>query len=58
MKLLVLNSGSSSLKFKLFEMESLEVLASGIIEEIKESGYLQAILEVGESFRAVWDKIT
>jgi len=46
MKLLVLNSGSSSLKFKLFEMESLEVLASGIIEEIKESGYLKAILEV------------
>ncbi len=47
MKLLVLNSGSSSLKFKLFEMESLEVLTSGIIEEIKESGYLKAILEVG-----------
>ena len=46
MKLLVLNSGSSSLKFKLFEMESLEVITSGIIEEIKESGYLKAILEV------------
>lgn len=46
MKLLVLNSGSSSLKFKLFEMDSLEVVTSGIIEEIKENGYLKAILEV------------
>lgn len=46
MKLLVLNSGSSSLKFKLFEMDSLKVVTSGIIEEIKENGYLKAILEV------------
>jgi acetate kinase len=46
MKLLVLNSGSSSLKFKLFDMITLEVIISGIIEEVKEDGYLKAILEV------------
>lgn len=46
MKLLVLNSGSSSLKFKLFHMESLEVITSGIIEEIQSGGYLQAITKV------------
>ena len=36
MKILVLNSGSSSLKFQLFEMKDLQVLASGIIEQIGE----------------------
>ncbi len=34
MKILVLNSGSSSLKFKLFSMADLTLLASGLIEEI------------------------
>lgn len=34
MKILVLNSGSSSIKFKLFEMDRKSVLASGMIEEI------------------------
>lgn len=34
MKILVLNSGSSSLKFKLFRMADLTLLASGLIEEI------------------------
>jgi len=36
MKLLVLNSGSSSIKFKLFEMDRKKVLASGICEKIGE----------------------
>jgi acetate kinase len=36
MKILVLNAGSSSLKWKLFEMESSSVIASGLIEEIAE----------------------
>lgn len=36
MKFLVLNAGSSSLKWKLFEMESTSVLASGLIEGISE----------------------
>ena len=34
MKILVINSGSSSLKFKLFVMPELSVIASGLIEEI------------------------
>ncbi len=37
MKILVLNSGSSSIKFQLFEMEDERVLASGLIEQIGET---------------------
>ncbi|RLA72881.1 MAG: acetate kinase [Epsilonproteobacteria bacterium] len=37
MKILVLNSGSSSIKFKLFEMDAMQVLASGVIEKIGEA---------------------
>ncbi len=36
MKILVLNSGSSSIKFQLFNMRGPEVLASGLIEQIGE----------------------
>ena len=36
MKILVLNAGSSSLKWKLFEMESNTVIASGLLEGISE----------------------
>ncbi len=36
MRILVLNAGSSSLKFKLFNMQGLSVLASGVIEKIGE----------------------
>lgn len=35
MKALILNSGSSSIKFKIFDMESEKVLSKGIIEELK-----------------------
>ena len=34
MKILVINSGSSSLKFQIFAVEGLSVLASGLIEQI------------------------
>ena len=37
MKILVLNSGSSSIKFKLFEMDENRSIASGIIEQIGEN---------------------
>jgi acetate kinase len=37
MKILVLNSGSSSLKFQLFRQSDLSVLASGLIEQIGDS---------------------
>ncbi|HID70266.1 MAG TPA: acetate kinase [Desulfobacterales bacterium] len=36
MKIMVLNAGSSSLKFKLFNKQDLSVLASGVIEKIGE----------------------
>jgi acetate kinase len=34
MKILVLNSGSSSLKYQLFDMENQKVLAKGLVERI------------------------
>ena len=37
MKILVLNSGSSSIKYSLFEMDDLLVLVAGIIEKIGET---------------------
>lgn len=37
MKILVLNSGSSSIKFQLLDMAEQEVLASGIVEQIGET---------------------
>ncbi|MCJ7771674.1 MAG: hypothetical protein MUP22_00915, partial [Desulfobacterales bacterium] len=36
MKILVINTGSSSIKYKLFEMDSQKVLASGLAERIGE----------------------
>lgn len=43
MKILVINSGSSSLKFQLFNMEGLTVLASGVIESIGDSHGLVSV---------------
>lgn len=37
MKILVLNSGSSSLKFQLFDMTTMHTLATGMVEQIGES---------------------
>jgi acetate kinase len=34
MKILVLNSGSSSLKYQLFDMSTQEVMAKGLVERI------------------------
>ena len=38
MKILIINSGSSSIKYQLYEMENTEVLAKGIIEKIGMNG--------------------
>ncbi len=38
MKILVINSGSSSIKYELFDAEDLEILASGLVEKIGEHG--------------------
>ena len=40
MKILVLNAGSSSLKYQLFQMESSEVLAKGTCERIGAGGFI------------------
>ena len=40
MKILVINSGSSSIKFQLLDMADETVLASGLVERIGESGSL------------------
>ncbi len=49
MKILVLNCGSSSIKYKLFEMESKEVIAQGIIEKIGMKGsFLKLTLPDGQ----------
>jgi len=37
MKLLVINTGSSSIKYQLFEMKAKKVLSSGVVEKIGES---------------------
>ncbi|MDR0580108.1 MAG: acetate kinase, partial [Campylobacteraceae bacterium] len=37
MKILVINSGSSSIKFQLFSMRESKVIVSGLIEQIGES---------------------
>ena len=49
MKVLVLNCGSSSIKYKLFEMTTKEVLAQGGIEKIGLPGsFLKLTLPNGE----------
>ena len=45
MKILVINSGSSSIKFQLLEMEDESVLASGLVERIgEEEGLVKCVL--------------
>lgn len=49
MKILVLNAGSSSIKYQLFEMNDNHVLASGLIEKIGESDSLAKIKYTDEA---------
>jgi len=51
MKLLVLNSGSSSLKFELFMKADLSVLASGMIENIAAAGSAARLFFIDSSGR-------
>ena len=53
MKILVLNSGSSSIKFQLFEMDSKLSLASGIIEQIGENDSSAKIMYDGKEIKKV-----
>ena len=43
MKILVINSGSSSLKYKVFDMTDESVLASGLVEKIGVAGDSQLV---------------
>jgi acetate kinase len=52
LKLLVLNSGSSSIKYRLFRMESMAVLRAGVVERIGESGP-SGVLDHREGFTRV-----
>ncbi|MDR0796730.1 MAG: acetate kinase [Tannerella sp.] len=56
MKTLVLNCGSSSIKYKLFEMESKKVIAQGGIEKIGLSGsFLKLVDSTGEKISIAKD---
>ena len=48
MKILVVNAGSSSLKFKMFEMPSEEVLISGVFERIGIEGSFYTVKVNGD----------
>ena len=51
MKILVLNCGSSSIKYKLFDMTTKEVIAQGGIEKIGLKGsFLKLTLPNGEKY--------
>jgi acetate kinase len=52
LKVLVLNSGSSSIKYRLFRIESMDVLRAGVVDRIGEPGPT-AVLDHGEGFRRV-----
>ncbi len=52
MKIMVLNCGSSSIKYQLFNMESKEILAKGIVEKIGLKGsFMKLEKQSGEKFR-------
>jgi acetate kinase len=52
MKILVLNCGSSSIKYKLFEMESKQVMAQGGVEKIGlADSFLLVKLPTGEKVK-------
>ncbi len=53
MKILVINAGSSSLKYQLIDMETEEVLAKGLCERIGIDGHLKHSPLIGD--RAVFD---
>ena len=51
MKVLVVNAGSSSLKYQLFDTSSNEVLAKGICERIGIDGAIDHKLPTGEKYK-------
>ena len=59
MKILVINSGSSSIKFQLLEMESESVLATGLVERIGETeGLIKCTMRPGRNDELVVNRTT
>lgn len=59
MKALIINSGSSSIKFQLLEMEGEHVLASGLVERIgEEVGKISCLMRPGSSAQSTIEKVT
>ena len=59
MKILVINSGSSSIKFQLLEMESESVLATGLVERIGETeGLIKCTMRPGNKDELVVNRTT
>jgi len=56
-KVLVLNSGSSSIKYRLFRMETMEVLRAGVVDRIGEPGP-DAIRDHAEGFARVMSDLS
>ncbi|MDY6863352.1 MAG: acetate kinase [Thermodesulfobacteriota bacterium] len=60
MKILVINTGSSSIKYQLFDMERQRVLAAGVVERIGEAQSIlthNKILENGENLKRVGEGV-
>ena len=57
MKVLVLNSGSSSIKYRLFRLESMEALRAGVVDRIGETGP-SAVRDHGEGFGRVMSDLS
>jgi acetate kinase len=57
LKVLVLNSGSSSIKYRLFDMESMAVLRAGAVDRIGETGP-SAVADHGEGFVRVMSDLS
>jgi acetate kinase len=57
LKVLVLNSGSSSIKYRIFRMESMAVLRSGVVDRIGAPGP-SAARDHAEGFGRVMDDLS
>ena len=52
MKVLVLNAGSSSLKYKLYDLDPMRTLSAGVIEQITEGGHGAAIRKMEQQLKS------
>ena len=55
MKVLVINAGSSSIKYQLYQMPQAQVLAKGMVERIKREGNPKIAAELLKEYK-FWSK--